>query len=205
MVKKRKNKQLKILSRKQKKIFVKNRLIILIVLIVVVFVIGYGFGFYKGKGSMNAELQGQILGLQNKLDAANSFFEPTPENITSLSGTVTKISDNIVVFEFPGLFANPLEEFPKIRTAVVDEETTITKRVHKNTEEWDAEFRQYERLSERALITGASEPEPPEQYKDVESFFEEISIGDAIYVDSDENIRDAEEFEVTKIVFETKK
>jgi len=187
--------------------FLKVSLIVIvaIVLLLTFTLIGYTLGY---RGAANEAYQ---LGYSTAWEKARTAVEkagifPRMDKITSLRGEVIKVEGNKIYFKAQNVDPNPLNpQGPEERIARVTDETEIIKRVSKTTEEFNKEVEEFKQ--KRAELQEKAEKgeevnmtlTPPFPYKEVNITLKEIKSGDKIRVYSNDDIRLAKEFEVTKI------
>ena len=162
---------------------------IYIISIIVFLLIGFGIGAnllrrgYQAKISQaQSEAQKEINWLKSQLER---FYPPLPEEIHSVSGTVTEKGDNFLEMEAQ----IRVSQFP------LPEGKEIEKQNIKVNLTEETEIFQNEIIAEPLLSEGL----PSEPFKKVILGFGDIKIGDQITVISGENVRGKKEIAAKEI------
>ena len=130
-------------------------------------------------------------------DSAVGGIFRAPDDVRTISGTVTAITNNRVSVhvESQNPFADPnLAD----RTIVINTDTKITKNIPGDIKAFQAEMEDFIEASQTDLKTPVAPPRPP-QAKSVTVDTESIAVGDAITVTTSENIKDRKEFSASEI------
>ena len=159
---------------------------IYIILIIVFFLIGFGIGKIYEQGKWQgklAKIQGEA---QKETDWYKSllepFYPPLPEEIRSISGTVTEVGDNFLKMEARIQVSQfPLPEGKEI------EKKNIKVNLTGETKIFKIEIKE-------------PLPLPPEEpFKEIILGFDDIKVGDTISVTSEENIKGKTEILASQI------
>lgn len=155
-----------------------------------------------------------VAGLQYsaQLEKAKKFF-PVMSEMRSVSGTVTKVSGNVVTISTPPS-NNPFEDVPTTRDVVVTAATKVIKNVQKDQKVYQEEMTAYQAALQKAQkaapaagpAAGASPasaavafPVPPMPFDEKELKVSDIKTGDMISVEAAQNIKTQTRFEATRI------
>jgi len=173
--------------------------------ILTVFLVGYFFG------SKEKVITSTITGkpIQNTFEAGwqaarqkleqSGLLRPEPEEIFTLSGTITAVSKNQISLKANPTVLNPLaDQAPEMRTVTVTSETKIIKLTPKTSEEIAKEAEDF-REAMSSLEPGTTPPTPPSPYTEEEIKITDLKNGDVISVTSDTNIKMAAKFVAKEI------
>ena len=127
-----------------------------------------------------------------------NFFK-TPDDVRTLSGTVTSIDGNRISLHLAS--NNPFDDASLAdRTVLITADTKIVKNVAKDPKTLSEELARYRALT-KTSTSGVPQPQP---YDKVVSDFSVIKAGDSISVSASENIKMMEEFSASEIQIDLK-
>jgi hypothetical protein len=152
---------------------------------------------------------GLITGQENSYEAGwlaasqkleeSGFLRPEPNEIFTISGTVTQISGKQIILKADQTVINPLAaQAPESRTVTVTSQTKIIKQTPKTPEQLSAGDEKFRNEMEK-LEPGATPPSPPLPYVEEEIKSSDLKIGDRISVTSSVDIKFATTIEAVQI------
>lgn len=175
------------------------------VIILTAFLVGFSCGSKEkviipaktGKPTQNT-FEAGWQAAKEKLEQSG-ILPPEPTEIFTVSGTITKISENTIFLKADPVVLNPLAEpAPENRVITVTQQTKFVKQTPKTPEEITKESENF-RKALAALEPGATPPTPPIPYNEEEIELTDIKAGDTISVTSDQNIKMTTTFEAKEI------
>lgn len=160
-----------------------SRIIFLILLILML-----GIGYYLGV------LRQQIAekeAFETKINQLEQTFPPL-NDVRALSGTISKISGNAITIENAQI-GSPLEKTPPTRTVIITTQTKIVRQELKDIILVQKEGAEYQKAP-----AGKA---PPSPFVEIPITLSDLKIGDQIIVQANENIKAAEQFTATAVIF----
>lgn len=120
---------------------------------------------------------------------------PPVEQILSVTGPIKDIQDQTLAVEVTIYPSNPFEEAKVgLRNVRTVEGTKIVRQEAKSQQEYQREIQAYD-----AAIARGEQASMPSLVKEIELGFSALQIGQLITIEAQENIKDKQEFEATKI------
>ena len=184
---------------KMKKPFVSG-----IVILFVGLIIGYFFGTSSNSNNSGlpapAGCSAKLEKCSAQIENAKKFF-PTVNDMRSLSGTVKKISGNIITLE-SAPSPNPFEEIPATRQITVTSNTKILKTEPKSAEQFDKEIAELKKSMSQQSDSQAAAIIAPTPFIEKELKVTDLKVGDMISVTASENIKTLAKFDAVQITMQ---
>lgn len=138
------------------------------------------------------------LAASQKLEESG-LLRPEPNEIFTISGNITQISENQIILKADQAVVNPLAtQAPESRTITVTSQTKIIKQTPKTPEQLSAGDEKFRNEMEK-LLPGATPPSPPLPYVEEEIKLSDLKTGDRISVTSSVDIKFATVIEAAQI------
>ncbi len=144
-------------------------------------------------------MSGRHIGYRSAADKVAEVFPRFEEPVYSLSGVVQEVLPDAVVIEAQRLTANPLDDGPRMRKALVAVDTVIRKVSLKKPSDLSADALLYNQQLASARAGGAPAPSAPLPYTQFAMELGQIQSGDLVEVHSKSDIRTMSEFSASEI------
>ncbi len=168
-------------------------------MLVIGLIIGAGASFAFLKSSPTTGNDSYQAGFdaakQLVLDSSLGGMFKTPDDIRSLSGTVTAISGNQLTLHTQS--TNPFDD-PALadRTVLINASTTVVKLAQKDPKTFQTEMNAFM----KATQSGTSQPAtPPEPFTRVPATVADIAVGNVVTVSAADNVKTAKSFTASQI------
>ncbi len=173
---------------------------------VALLIVGYAWGASRssnasilslGGGSYATGYAAGIADAKKKLKESG-IVPSSPEQVTTLSGTVKSVDADRFVIKANPVSMNPLDaQGPTDRTIVVGSQTKITIRVAMTPEELNAAMKAFQ-----ANINSKKLAIPPAPFTEKTASISDIKIGMVVTVTAADNIKDAATINATAVSFD---
>lgn len=166
---------------------------------VVALIIGAIIGFIIG-AVQTESLNPEVARLQKQVDDAKKFFPTMPE-MRSVSGKILSLSGNTITIESMASI-NPFETLPSERVVTITANTKLVSMEQKNQTILQKEMEEFSKKMsslEPGNITQREPVTPPMPFNEKTLTLSDLSEGDMVNVEADENIKEKVSFTATKI------
>ena len=177
-------------------------LVIIIVCGYILFIIGY----QTGRAPILADPECQQIGYEKaKQEILEANIVPEEKTANFIRGVIEKINRNSFELTAQETTINPLlkGDTPGNRKVLVNDETQILKRVGKDKARYKAEMAAYNQAKEDYLNKKTDTmPTRPDLEEYIEISFDDLEVGNKLIIESEEDIKFAEEFTAKTIKVE---
>ena len=117
--------------------------------------------------------------------------------ITSVNGSIQEIENNKLTLKIQAL--EPLADSKlDIRIIEINDETIFYKLIVKSSEQFEKEFQEFEKTVEKEDFVG--DIPYPEPFTKEEITFDDIKVGQRVFVEAGKDIKDLSQFEVVEVI-----